>query len=157
MRRRVLWVSMSFTALSALVALGYSLWSDARTDDLVAQARARLEAPLADAPELDRLQASTAVSLLERAAEGGRADRELEGWLAFARALEDYQRGDLLLAEGELTSARHRLGARPDLLVLGAAVARGRSRTVDAERQLAEALEAAPDHVRGNQIGRAHV
>lgn len=149
MRRRVLFVSLAFTLLSALVAFGWSAVRDTRARGLVEDARARLDAPLVRAPGLDRVQASTAASLLERAQELGRSDDEVLGWLAYARALEDYQRGDLILAEGELTSAWHRLGQRPDLGVLAAAVARGRSDRARAETLLTQALERQPDHPRG--------
>lgn len=152
MRRRVLWVSLSVTLLSALGAVGYTMWGDMRTTDLVDQALETLHPPLAEAPGLDRIHASAAVSLLERAQEGGRADNTALGWLAYARALEDYQRGDLLLSEGELTTAGHRLGDHPDVLVLRAAVARGRQREAEALRALAEALEVEPDHVHGNLL-----
>lgn len=153
MRRRVLGVSVTVTLLSALVAVGYSTYRDWRGDQLVEQALARLDAPLAEAPSLDRVQASTAVSLLTRAQEEGRTDNRSLGWLAYARALEDYQRGDLLLAEGELTTARHRLGDEPDVLVLASAVARGRQREADARASLAEALTIEPGHVHGNLLG----
>ncbi len=149
MRRRVVWLSLSFTLLSGVVALTWAGVRDSRSRDLVAEARARLDAPLARAPGIDRVQASTAVSLLTRAAELGEGDPEIEGLLAYARALEDYQRGDLILAEGELTSAWHRLGRNADVGVLAAAVARGRSDRARAEGLLREALAIEPDHARG--------
>ena len=124
MRRRLLFVSLGVTALSGLLAIGWSAWRDMAASDLVARAQARLDAPLSEAPGIDRLQASTAASLLERAMEEGRRDDATVGLLAYAHALEDYQRGDMVLAEGELTSARHRLGRNADVEVLAAAVAR---------------------------------
>lgn len=149
MRRRVLRISLAFMLVSALAALGWAGARDARSRDLVAEARARLEAPLADAPGIDRIQASTAISLLSRAVELGEGGDEVQGLLAYARALEDYQRGDLILAEGELTSAWHRLGRSADVNVLAAAVARGRSDRARAETLLAEALSMDPDHPHG--------
>ncbi|MEZ4338169.1 MAG: tetratricopeptide repeat protein [Sandaracinaceae bacterium] len=147
MRRRVLWVSLAFAFLSGAAVLGWGGYRDHSSDELLERARTRLEAPLTEAPGLDRIQASTAISLLERAEELGRDDDEVIGLLAYARALEDYQRGDLVLAEGELTSAWHRLGDRASVLALRAAVARGRSQMVDARAHLAEALARDPDHV----------
>lgn len=146
MRRRVLWVSLAFAFLSGVAVLGWGGFRDHSADDLVERARARLEAPLSEAPGLDRIQASTAISLLERAEEIGRDDDEVVGLLAYARALEDYQRGDLVLAEGELTSAWHRLGDRAAVLTLRAAVARGRSQTTEARSLLAQALERDPEN-----------
>lgn len=152
MRRRVLWVSLGVTFLSAAIALGWGAMRDLSADRLVEQARERLEAPLHEAPGLDRIQASTAISLLERAEALGRSDDELIGLHAYASALEDYQRGDLVLAEGELTSARHRLGPRADVLALAAAVARGRSRDADAHRLLAEAIVLDPDNAQARLL-----
>jgi tetratricopeptide (TPR) repeat protein len=152
MRRRVLAISVVFTLLSLGVVLGWGGLRDGEADALVAQARARLSAPLRDAPGLDRLQASTAVSLLSRAVELGRTDDEARGWLAYANALEDYQRRDMILAEGELATARHRLGRNADVEVLAAAVARGRSNTVRATELLEEAFALDPDHARGHLV-----
>ncbi len=152
MRRRVLAVSLVFTLLSMGVALGWGGFRGGEADALVAQARERLSAPLPQAPGLDRLQASTAVSLLTRAEELGRDDDETRGWLAYARALEDYQRRDMILAEGELASARHRLGRNADVEVLAAAVARGRSNTERAAALLEEAFALEPDHPRGHLL-----
>jgi len=152
MRRRVLFVSLGFAFLSGAFALGWSGFRDHSASDLVEQARARLEAPLSEAPGLDRIQASTAVSMLERAEELGDDSEEVRGLLAYARALEDYQRGDLVLAEGELTTAQHHLPDRASVLVLRAAVARGRSRDEAAREHLAEALSREPDHVHGRLL-----
>lgn len=152
MRRRVLWVSLAVTVLSLAGVVGWVGYRDHRADTLFEGAMARLRAPLTEAPGLDRLQASTAISMLERARAEGRTDRATEGWAAYARALEDYQRGDLVLAEGELASARHRLGSEPDLDVLAAAVAAGRSQPERAEEMLSRALERAPEHVHGRLL-----
>lgn len=152
MRRRVLVVSFVFSVLSGAIAFGWTQYRDLSADDLVERAEARLRAPLREAPGLVRVQASTAVSLLERAQELGRRDDELLGRLAYARALEDYQRGDLVLAEGELTTARHRLGQDVDLDVLAAAVARGRQRLEEARVRIERALELDPEHMRARLL-----
>lgn len=152
MRRRVLFVSLGFAVLSALVVLGWGGVRDGRAASLVTEARARLSAPLTEAPELDRVQASTAASMLTRAQELGRDDAEVTGWLAYARALEDYQRRDLILAEGELTSAWHRLGRNADVGVLAAAIARGRSDHERARALLEDAFAIDPDHPRAHML-----
>ncbi|HEY8429297.1 MAG TPA: tetratricopeptide repeat protein [Sandaracinaceae bacterium] len=152
MRRRVLFVSLGFSVLSALAVLVWGAARDRSAAELVAEARARLSAPLREAPELDRIQASTAVSMLARAAQLGRTDEEIEGWLAYARALEDYQRGDLILAEGELSSARRRLGRSADIEVLAAAVARGRSERERALSLVGRALAIDPNHARARLL-----
>ncbi len=152
MRRRVLFVSLGFAVLSAVAVLAWGGLRDGRASDLVREARARLDAPLSEAPELDRLQASTAVSMLTRAQELGRSGDEVAGWLAYARALEDYQRGDLVLAEGELTSARQRLGETADVRVLAAAISRGRSEPERARALVLSALELEPRHARAHLL-----
>ena len=152
MRRRVLFVSVLVTFLSGALALGWTGYSDHASDALVEAALTRLHAPLAQAPGLDRIQASTAASLLERAEESGRRDDLLIGTLAYARALEDFQRGDFVLADGELTSARHRLGHTADVEVLAAAVARGRQHDDEATAILMHALELDPEHAHGRLL-----
>ena len=147
-----MWVSLAVTVLSGAIALGWGGYREHASADLVERAQARLNAPLSEAAGLDRIQASTAVSLLERAQAEGRHDDEVVGLLAYARALEDYQRGDLVLAEGELTSAWHRLGERASVLVLRAAVARGRSQPDDARRLLSDALRREPENVHGQLL-----
>ncbi len=145
-------VSLSFAGLSCALIVGWVAYRDVQADSLVAEALERLHAPLEEAPGLDRVQASTAASLLARAAELGHTDYTLDGWAAYAQALEDYQRGDMVLAEGELTSARHRLGRNAEVEVLAAAVARGRSQTERAEELLADALSLNPENVHGHLL-----
>jgi tetratricopeptide (TPR) repeat protein len=152
MRRRVLFVSVLVTFLSGAFALGWTGYRDHESDAQFEAALARLHAPLAEAPGLDRIQASTAASLLERAEASGRRDDQLIGTLAYARALEDFQRGDFVLADGELTSARHRLGHVADVEVLAAAVARGRRHEDEANAILMHALELDPEHAHGRLL-----
>ena len=147
MRRRVLWVSIAFALASSASALVYSYVRGRQADALYEEALRRLDAPLTEAPGLDRLQASTAQSLLERAIALGHDDAQARGLLAYACALVDYQRGDQVLAESELASARHRLGDAPRVSVLAAALARARSRRVRAHELLDRALASAPDDV----------
>jgi tetratricopeptide (TPR) repeat protein len=135
-------------ALAVLVVASRERSADA----LVREARARLDAPFLAAPTLDRLQASTAISLLERARELGRDDRATRGLARYAEAIEDLQRGDLILAEGELASALALLGPTADLHVLAASLSRGRLLLDDAEREIAIALELDPDHARGRLL-----
>ncbi len=147
-RRRVVLLA-TFTSLATMgLALGYTSWRDAQARTMITEARARLEASLLEAPGLDRIQASTASSLLERAEALGAGTDEVRGLSHYARGLEDLQRGDLLLAEGELGSAVQFLGETADLHVFAAALSRGRLLLDDAEAELDQALAMEPRHPR---------
>lgn len=147
-RRRALVFSLVTTSVASSLAIGTIVYRDAQADALLGEARERLDAPFEDAPGIDRLQASTAASLLERARSWGASGDELEGLDHYAQAIEDLQRGDLLLAEGELGSAVERLGETPDLRVLAAALSRARMQNEVAELEVEAALEAEPEHAR---------
>lgn len=137
---------------SALIGGSTVTWAvrrEAEAEALIRNARARLDAPFIEAPGVDRVQASSAAALLEHAVDMGHDEESVRGLLHYARALEDLQRGDLVLAEGELSSAHQFLGETPDLVVLSAALSRGRLLTEDAQREITHALELEPDHERG--------
>lgn len=148
-RRNVLRFALASSVLIGSGSLAYGVHQSQRADALVEGARTRLEAPFVEAPGVDRVQASSAVSALEEAVEMGRNENEVRGLLHYARALEDLQRGDLILAEGELESASRFVGENADLLVLAAALSRGRLLEADAQQEIARALELEPDHTRG--------
>lgn len=150
--RRVAALASSSASLAAAIVVGVALHRHRSAERLVAEARARLAAPFSEAPTLDRLQASTAISLLERARSLGRDDAEVRGLLHYAEAIEDLQRGDLILAEGELGSALTYLGPTVDLHVLAAVLSRRRMLIEEAEREIATALEIDPDHQRGRLL-----
>ncbi len=152
MRRRVLAVALLCTLSSALVALSLRGVREQSAGDLLEQARERLSAPLAQAPSLDRIDAAGAVSLLTRAQTLGASDDAVLGWLAYARALEDYQRGDMILADGELTSARHHLGRNAEVEVLAAAIARARSMSEEARSRCDAALALDPRNPHGRML-----
>lgn len=147
-RRRALRVSITAAVLTASAAIGIAVYRAHQADTLLHDARARLEAPFAEAPGIDRLQASTAASLIERARGYGASGNELEGLYHYAQAVEDLQRGDLLLAEGELGSALERLGETTDLHVLAAALSRARVQLDVAQEEIDAALAADPEHPR---------
>lgn len=147
-RRRALTVSLATSSVVATLAIGTVVYRDAQADGLLGEARARLSAPFDEAPGVDRLQASTAASLIERARDWGASGDEVENLYHYAQAIEDLQRGDLLLAEGELGSAVERLGETPDLRVLAAALSRARMHEEDAQREVEAALDVDPEHPR---------
>ncbi len=148
-RLRRLAIVVTISALSASVgAVGFGIWRNHTVDELVRSARARLDAPFVEAPTLDRLQASTAISLLERARSLGRDDSEIRGLIDYAEAIEDLQRGDLILAEGELATALTYLGPTADLHVLAAALSRGRLLHREARTEVEMALSLDSAHPR---------
>ncbi len=149
MRSRSLLITLLAVGFaSGAGVVGWSVWRSSRADELVEAARARLSASLTEAPELDRVQAGTALSLLERARDLGCDGEEIVGLSHHAAALVDLQKGDLILAEGELTAARHRLGWTPDLRVVAAEIARRRTDLDAARIHVEEALAEAPHHPR---------
>ncbi len=148
MRKRPLYVAIIASVVAVIAVFAWTYHQQSEADALVASARARLGASLAEAPELDRIQGSTALSFLERAHDLGRDDKELSGLRHYAEALQHLAAGDLVFAEGQLTAARHELGWTPDLRVLAAEIARRLTKIDEAKSHVALALEEQPDHPR---------
>lgn len=148
MRRRLLWISVLLSSLVVAGAAGLYLHRAREAEELSVAARARLAAPLAEAPELDRIHAGDARSKLERAMELGRDDRETRGLFHYATALERVQAGDLVFAEDELGVARDFLGDTADVHALAGEIARRRSDLDKAREEADAALAADPDHLR---------
>ena len=146
MRRRSLWFVAGITIASTSVAIVGIQWRAAGAEDAEARARALLDASLAEAPELDDIEATEAMAALDEAIELG-ADG-LAGLRAYAEALTYLHAGDLIFAEGSLTEARHQDGWSPDLRVLAAAIARSKQEHHQAEIHANEALGADPEHPR---------
>jgi tetratricopeptide (TPR) repeat protein len=146
--KRVALLATLTSCITMSLALGYTTWRDTQAASMLEQARARLDASLLEAPGLDRIHASTATSLIERAEALGALDDETRGLEHYARGLEDLQRGDLLLAEGELSGAVQFLGETADLHVFAAALSRGRLLLDDAQAELDAALAMNPRHPR---------
>jgi tetratricopeptide (TPR) repeat protein len=147
-RRRVLAFALGTSCVIGAGTVGYAIHGARERDALVEGARARLEVPFVEAPGVDRVQASGAAAMLEQAIDQGRDDEEVRGIYHYARALEDLQRGDLVLAEGELSSAHQFLGETVELVVLSAALSRGRLLHEQAQREIEHALELDPTHAR---------
>lgn len=148
MKRRRLWIALGLGILSGAGLLGYWISRSIEADGLVADARARLSAPLTEAPELDRIQASTAESLLARAIDLGRDDRETDGLHRYATALVHLQRGDLVFATTTYDSARQSLGETSDVQVLGAEILRRKTDHEAARALVEEVLARDPSHRR---------
>jgi tetratricopeptide (TPR) repeat protein len=151
-RRRVAVLAAAASLVTMSIAIGYTSWRDAQAAEMLSEARARLNADLLEAPGLDRVQASTATSLIERAEALGAVNDEVRGLEHYARGLEDLQRGDLLLAEGELSGAVQFLGETADLHVFAAALSRGRLLLDDAQSELDAALALDPHHARARLL-----
>jgi len=138
-------------AVALLATLVVSLWvyrQGGEADRYMVQAEARLFAPLSEAPELDRIQASTAISLLERAREAGADSRRHTGLSRYATAIENLQKGDLIFAEAELRAARLELGWTPEIHVAAAEIARRRTDSAAAQQHVDEVLATNPEHPR---------
>ncbi|MDH5492963.1 MAG: hypothetical protein OEY14_13495, partial [Myxococcales bacterium] len=152
MRRRMPWLLLLPIGIGLLLLVVLRIRQGAEAQRLFEAGEARLRAPLARAPELDRIQASTARSMLERAEERGCAEVELQPLLREARALEQLQRGDLVFARAELEGASRFRGWSPALRVLAAEIAR-RSGDLEAARfELDEALLLDAEHPRALQV-----
>jgi tetratricopeptide (TPR) repeat protein len=118
---------------------------------LVGQAEHLLRAPLVRVPDLQNLEAARARSLLE-AALAERSDPRAEGLLAFARALEEHQKGREGHARRALEEALHALPDDPDLRVVAAAIALRAKRLDEAEGHVEKALAAVRDHARARLL-----
>jgi tetratricopeptide (TPR) repeat protein len=147
-RRRVLVFAVGTSCAIAAATAGYAVHEVRARDALVERARTRLHAPFIEAPGVDRVQASTAAALLEQAIDRGASDDAVRGTYHYARALEDLQRGDYVLAEGELSSAHQFLGETVELMVLSAALSRGRLLHEQAQVEIDRALALDPDNER---------
>ena len=67
LRRRALVLTLAMVVIAGAGTVGWAVWRGHEANVLLDEARARLGASLVEAPELDRIQASGAVSRLERA------------------------------------------------------------------------------------------
>ena len=148
MNDRRLWFLLAAGFLAAGGALAYTVYQDQRAELWVSEAIARLSPSLEEAPSLDRIQASTALSLLERASTAGHDDRTTETWTHFAQAVEYLQRGDLVFAQTEIELAQQLGIPSPELLLASAEIARRGTRLDEAKTRIAEALEHAPQNPR---------
>lgn len=139
-------IALGIAATCGFVAHGMSV---AREN--VAQAEARLFAPIVEAPELTGLSASRARAEL-LAAEAAPMSPDVSGLAAYADAIIALQRGNLPRAAAESRRARALLGATADVLVLEGVVARAATRDEDAAAHVAAALRIAPDHTRARLL-----
>lgn len=147
-RRRVFGLSLGASVVAIIVVVGHLALVARRAEVLVRGAEGRLRAPFLEAPGVDRIQASSAAAMLEQAMDLGRDEPAVRGAYHYARAIEDLQRGDLVLAEGELASAHRFLGETAELLTLSAALSRARLLHEQAGREIERALATAPDDPR---------
>ncbi|MCC7535723.1 MAG: tetratricopeptide repeat protein [Deltaproteobacteria bacterium] len=151
-RTRVLGVCVASVGLAAAVAVFVHLRAENGADDAIARAEALLATPIERAPEVDRLPAASAVAALEEARALRPDHVRTEGLYHLARSLVDLQRGDLILADGEATSARHRLGETPLLQIVRAAIAFARTDARTASDLLAKVLRRDPRNARARSL-----
>lgn len=148
MRFRPIVVVASACAGVTLLATGYVLWQHQRGEACVAAAHARLEVSIVEAPDFERMNVGAAIASLNQASEFGRNSPEDVAYRHYAQAIDDLKRGDLILADAELESARARLGWTADLHVVAAALAHRRSNLGVASSHANEALRLDPEHAR---------
>jgi len=148
MHRRVLILAVLVSSLVVCGVAGLHWHRQSEAETLSVAARARLNAPLSEAPEIDRVHAGDARSKLERAIELGRDDRETRGLFHYATALERVQAGDLVFADDELGVARDFLGDTASVHALAGEIARRRSDLVTARMEADAALALEPENVR---------
>lgn len=148
MNRRALVIALLLACVASAAFVGWGVLSGRRAAAMVVEAEALLTTPLSQAPTVDRLHASAALSLLERAATATNDDRRVRGLESWARSLTHLQRGDLVFALDELTEARHRLGWTADLHVVAGEIARRKTDALEAEEHAQAALALDGDHPR---------
>jgi Flp pilus assembly protein TadD len=115
------------------------------------EARNLLHASLTRAPELSRIDATRALSLLEQSVHLHREPVALAE-LAYAKALEEHQKGRPEQARRSLSLARKGLPASADLEVLEAAIALQAGRQADASASAARALAREPRNLRARAL-----
>lgn len=141
--------------LAALALLGggathlYTQRRAAEGQEHLAAAQDRLEASIVEAPGLDRLAASSALSHLTRARERGVDTAEAQALSVRASVLVALQGGDLPSAQRTLAAAVEQHGWDAETHLLAAEIARRAARLTEAEQHLAHTLRLAPRHVRG--------
>ncbi|MFI5306023.1 MAG: tetratricopeptide repeat protein [Polyangiales bacterium] len=144
-------VALALTALLAAAVMTKELRVREDARRLVAEAEQVLRPPLTRAPELSRIDATRACSLLDQA-ERMHPDAHTAAMLSFAKALEEHQKGRPDQARAALARARRGLPASADLDVLEAAIALQSGRQADASASAARALAREPRHLRARAL-----
>lgn len=151
MLRTLLYTTATFGAAYALYAGTTEL---GRRDDarrLTREAEQALSLPLMRAPELGKIPAARAVMLLDEAVEL-HEDPHTRGLLAWAHALDEYQKSRFERAQKALTQARSALPKSVDLELLEAAIAMREGHLAAAAAPIASALAMQPQHPRARLL-----
>lgn len=146
--KKPLVVAVVASTLVCALTAGFFLNESSELSSLRQRALDRMSPPLVRAPGIDRFQASTAVSLFERIIERGVRDPQTMGTYRLARAIEDLQRGDLRLAEGELRTAANILGATTMVLWVQGSLLSAQHQTARAGQLVRSALGRYPEDER---------
>jgi tetratricopeptide (TPR) repeat protein len=145
------WIGLGLAAAAGAVALGLQLRAQQDASQLCREAELVLTAPLSRAPELSRIDAALALSLLERAA-AIHDDARTRALLAWARALEEYQKDRPEPATRSLSEAKRGLPQRAALEVLAAAIDIQAGRPEQASSHLDAALAREPRNRRARTL-----
>ena len=151
MLRTTVWVVAGLCAIGLLVAGSVELRKREDARKLTTEAEQVLNPPLRRAPELTRIEAARARMLLDEAIEL-QQDSHARGLLAYAEALDEYQKGRLPRAQAALARARRALPAGAPLSVLAGAIAMQAGDGHAAAQQAAAALAQAPRDARARLL-----
>jgi tetratricopeptide (TPR) repeat protein len=151
MLRTLLYVVTGLCATWALIAGATELRAREDSSRLTLEAEQVLRVPLRRAPEWSKIEARRALSLLDQAI-AAHDDPHAQGVLAWATALEEYQKGRLEAADRALARAEKGLPRTADLEALGAAIAMRAGRAHEASARVAEALALKPRHGRARVV-----
>jgi tetratricopeptide (TPR) repeat protein len=145
--RTVLFTAITLGALAAAVAGARTLRARQDARSLTHEADLALHSPLERAAEIGQLPATRARMLLEQA-ESLYDAPEQRALLAYAQALEEYQKDRLPQADRALARARQAASPDRDLPLLDAALAHAQGRAGDAFAKVRALLAREPQHDR---------
>jgi tetratricopeptide (TPR) repeat protein len=151
MLRTLLYIAIGLCGTSAAIVGALELRAREDAQRLTLEAVQVLQTPFRRAPELSKIDATRALKLLEQAI-SIRREPHREGVLAWATALDEYQKGRLELAERALARAEHALPGTADLETLAAALAMRAGRAQEASTHIAKALARSPRYARARML-----
>jgi Tfp pilus assembly protein PilF len=151
MLRKLLYAGLTFAAIGAAIASAVVLRAHEDAQALAREAELVMRAPLVRVPELSKLDAVRARKLLEQATTIHNTPRSAS-LLAWAEALEEYQKGRPEQASRALARATRALPENADLQTLAAAIALQAGDPKQAAAAVTKALSIDPKHARARML-----